>query len=181
MYGDGSMPTVLTTAGVEAPMAFIMTDPNVEENAKSIERIRAMYPSTPIFTRLADMDEFFRLMDAGATALVPDEREAGSRLSAYLLKDMGIDPLVIQKAQSSLQDEMEMESSDLLQSHQLSKIGFGGVLSSDRIMQPDDQSRSSLTNPQWEKVLILRDRVASFVNVSMPWMKDKESNSNSVP
>ena len=51
LYGDGSQPKVLTTAGIEDPSAFVVTYSDTEQAFKAVERLRLAYPSVPILSR----------------------------------------------------------------------------------------------------------------------------------
>jgi voltage-gated potassium channel Kch len=51
LYGDGSQPKVLATAGIEAPKAFVVTYSDSESTVKSVERLRLEYPTVPILCR----------------------------------------------------------------------------------------------------------------------------------
>ena len=51
LYGDGSQPKVLTTAGIEDPQAFVVTDSESEQASKAVERLRLAYPSIPSRSR----------------------------------------------------------------------------------------------------------------------------------
>lgn len=51
LYGDGSQPKVLTTAGIEDPQAFVVTYSDSEMASKAVERLRLAYPSVPILCR----------------------------------------------------------------------------------------------------------------------------------
>ena len=51
MYGDGSQPLVLSTAGIENPKAFVVTFEDSESCLKTVEKLRYAYPSVPILAR----------------------------------------------------------------------------------------------------------------------------------
>lgn len=51
LYGDGSQPKVLSTAGIEDPQAFVVTYSDSDQAAKAVERLRLAYPSVPILSR----------------------------------------------------------------------------------------------------------------------------------
>jgi len=53
MYGDGSQPLVLRTAGVTSPRAIVLTYDDEELCAKSALRIREAFPNVPIISRLS--------------------------------------------------------------------------------------------------------------------------------
>jgi hypothetical protein len=44
LYGEGSNPAVLTTAGVRNPRAFVLTSEKFEETMKAVERLRVEFP-----------------------------------------------------------------------------------------------------------------------------------------
>jgi Kef-type K+ transport system membrane component KefB len=49
LYGDGTQPLVLSTAGVQQPKAFIVTYDEAEMALKAVERLHESYPAIPIF------------------------------------------------------------------------------------------------------------------------------------
>lgn len=51
LYGDGSQPKVLSTAGIEDPQAFVVTYSDSDQASKAVERLRLAYPSVPILSR----------------------------------------------------------------------------------------------------------------------------------
>lgn len=51
LYGDGSQPLVLSTAGISNPKAFVVTYEDTEAIIKAVERLHQSFPSTPIFAR----------------------------------------------------------------------------------------------------------------------------------
>ena len=55
LYGDGSQPKVLTTAGIENPHAFVVTYAEPELATQAVERLRLAYPSVPILSRLVGL------------------------------------------------------------------------------------------------------------------------------
>lgn len=90
LYGDGSQPMVLSTAGVSSPSLFVVTYGDSEQSLKAVERLRQAYPSVPILARASDGEEYFHLMDAGATVALSDDREASLRLGSCLLRSLGL-------------------------------------------------------------------------------------------
>ncbi|KAJ1408998.1 Sodium/hydrogen exchanger family-domain-containing protein [Ochromonadaceae sp. CCMP2298] len=90
LYGDGSQPMVLATAGVTSPKAFVVTYGEPENAFKAVERLRQAFPSVPIVARAATAAEYYHLIEAGAAFVVSDEREASFRLAGNLLYDLGL-------------------------------------------------------------------------------------------
>ena len=51
LYGDGSQPLVLETAGITSPKAFVVTYSDSEASFKAVERLRQAFPIIPIIAR----------------------------------------------------------------------------------------------------------------------------------
>jgi voltage-gated potassium channel Kch len=90
MYGDGSQRSVLSTAGIENPRAFVVTYRDPEVSIKTVERLHQSYPSTPIYARASDKSHFFEVMTTGAKRAVQDDRESSFELTSSLLVDLGM-------------------------------------------------------------------------------------------
>lgn len=90
LYGDGTQPAVLNTAGIITPRAFVVTYSDREENFKATERLRQNYPSVPIYVRAPDMQSYLNLREAGATEVIPEEKETSLRILYNLLNELGV-------------------------------------------------------------------------------------------
>ena len=115
LFGDGSQPPVLSTAGIENPRAFVVTYTDPELCFKSVERLREAFPSTPILTRASDMGEYFHLLEAGATKAVPDERESSLVMASLLLENLGVREPEIVKMQADIRKNFEVEDNEKLE------------------------------------------------------------------
>ena len=51
LYGDGTQPMVLQTAGVRTPRAFVVTYADATARLKAVESLRQAYPRVPIISR----------------------------------------------------------------------------------------------------------------------------------
>ena len=51
LYGEGSQPLVLETAGISSPKAFVVTYGDSEASFKAVERLRQAFPLIPIIAR----------------------------------------------------------------------------------------------------------------------------------
>lgn len=60
LYGDGSQPLVLETAGVKSPKAFIVTYSDSESSFKAVERLRQAFPNTPIIARYYHYEYYYK-------------------------------------------------------------------------------------------------------------------------
>ena len=84
-YGDSTSMELLMAAGVMYAQALVISFNHIEAAEKIIRRVRAHRPEMPIIVRLADDRDFKRLIDAGATDIVPEYVEAGTTLATHLL------------------------------------------------------------------------------------------------
>jgi len=137
LYGDGSQPLVLETAGIESPRAFVVTYYDTETCFKSVERLRQAYPDVPIFARASSAAGYFQLREAGATRAVPDEVEASLRMTYSVLGELGISG---SDADNFI--EISRQDSDLKMETQLLEIearksGVYSLESSNRIVSSD--------------------------------------------
>lgn len=93
LYGDGTQPSVLRTAGIEATRtkAFVITYYDSNLCLKAVEKLRVAFPQTPIISRVTDISFAEDIYEAGATFIVPDERETSFRICQGLLQCLGVD------------------------------------------------------------------------------------------
>lgn len=54
IYGDGSQPKVIETAGIVNPKALVVTYSDRELAVSAVERLRPAFPASPIFARATD-------------------------------------------------------------------------------------------------------------------------------
>jgi TrkA-N domain len=100
LYGDGSQPNVLTTAGIDVARtkAFVVTYTDSNSCLNAVKKLRIAYPNTPIISRSREFAFSERLYAAGATTVITDEKESTVKLSQSLLRSLGvasIDPLIL--------------------------------------------------------------------------------------
>ncbi len=68
---------------------FIVTVDEAGSAEAMVRAIRSLRPNVPIFARARDGDHARRLMQAGASFVIPDAIEAGLQLAARALQDFG--------------------------------------------------------------------------------------------
>lgn len=54
LYGDGSLPQVLETAGVQDPKALVITYAEEEKRFGAVQRLREAFPDVTIITRYGE-------------------------------------------------------------------------------------------------------------------------------
>jgi len=124
LYGDGSQPPVLSTAGIETPRAVVVTYSDPELCFKSVERLREAYPSTPILTRASDMSEYYHLLEAGATKAIPDEREVSLMMASALLENLGLPESDVKKVEEEIRMDLLVEDNEKIEFNKSLKKGL---------------------------------------------------------
>jgi len=114
MYGDGSQPSVLMTAGIEAPRAFVVTYTDIETNNKAVERLHQAFPNTPIFSIAYGKNQYFNLISHGARHVIQDERESSFGIASLLLKDIGVKQEDIDTIAFDIRSKLENEDTVVL-------------------------------------------------------------------
>jgi voltage-gated potassium channel Kch len=121
LYGDGSQPMVLSTAGIETPKGFIITYNDYEMSHKAVERLREAFPSVPILCRAVNTNDYFSLLQSGSTKVIMDEAESSMRMCSVLLTELGIKSDESDTIIKSFRDDFELESRNQLEKIQMQK------------------------------------------------------------
>eukprot|EP00271_Cylindrocystis_brebissonii_P002313 TRINITY_DN12842_c0_g6_i1.p1 TRINITY_DN12842_c0_g6~~TRINITY_DN12842_c0_g6_i1.p1 ORF type:complete len:1052 (+),score=209.97 TRINITY_DN12842_c0_g6_i1:519-3674(+) len=90
LYGDGSRPAVLQTAGIVLPKAVMVMYTGRERAVQAVDRLRQTWPEVPIYARAQDLNHMLELKGAGATDVVLENAETSLRLGSLLLQDLGV-------------------------------------------------------------------------------------------
>jgi monovalent cation:H+ antiporter-2, CPA2 family len=91
-YGDARSEVLLETAGIDRARAAVVAIPGGEIAEGVVRNVRLRCPRLPIFARAVFLPQARRLREAGATATVHDEREAGRAIVRALLPLGGLSP-----------------------------------------------------------------------------------------
>lgn len=181
LYGDGSQPMVLSTAGIENPKAFVVTYSDKEMCFKTVERLREAFPNTPILSRSVDMEEYYHLLEAGASKVVPEERDTSLLIGSSLLTDLGFDSGIIRRLIDNLRADIDLEIQDNWQVMNAKKTGgvFPYNQKSDRVNERDRQSLLSRITQGSESLNILLEDAArklkNVIDAPRSWERDDES------
>ncbi|CAI5938988.1 unnamed protein product [Closterium sp. NIES-64] len=127
LYGDGSRPAVLESAGISRPKAFMVVYSSRTRSVASIERLKEAFPGVPLYARAVDAVHLSELRRAGATDVVLESAETGLRLGSMLLQDMGVmrdDVVFVRRLMRDAMDQRALsasssQSSDLISSRPL--------------------------------------------------------------
>eukprot|EP00250_Pteridium_aquilinum_P020013 c24667_g1_i1 orf=705-3422(-) len=90
LYGDGSRPAVLQTAGITMPKAVMVMYTTREKAVEAVERLRLAFPGIPIYARAEDLAHLLELKSAGATDAILDNTETSLQLGSVLLRGLGV-------------------------------------------------------------------------------------------
>ncbi len=152
LYGDGSQPMVLSTAGIESPKGFIITYDDYETSHKAVERLREAYPSTPIICRAVNTNDYFHLLQSGSTKVILDETESSLRMCNVILSELGIKPDESETIIKNFRDDFELESSNILQQMQAKK-GLPVKNEGDRVNLKDENLSLTNINSRVSKIM----------------------------
>jgi CPA2 family monovalent cation:H+ antiporter-2 len=87
--GDGAREEILIQAGLAGAMLVIVTLDDPDSAERMVRAARRRRPDVPILARAKDADHAHRLMQAGASHVIPDAIEAGLQMSARALEQYG--------------------------------------------------------------------------------------------
>jgi Kef-type K+ transport system membrane component KefB/voltage-gated potassium channel Kch len=135
LYGDGSQVQVLDTAGVTNPRLFILAIADGPQAIKAVERIREVFPLTPVIVRATDTIYYNSLIDVGATRVLPDELEASLRMGFDVVRDLGLQRDVLEKLIITSRKSLELQLKNQYDEHVAVKLGINKV--DDRDISPD--------------------------------------------
>ncbi|XP_074312773.1 K(+) efflux antiporter 3, chloroplastic [Silene latifolia] len=90
LYGDGSRPLVLQSAGISSPKAVLVMYPEKKKTSEAVKSIRLAYPSVPIYARAQDLKHLIELKKSGATDAILENTETSLQLGSKLLKGLGV-------------------------------------------------------------------------------------------
>jgi len=90
VYGDASRREALGSAGLNKARAVAITFANTPVALKILHNVHQQRPELPVIVRTVDDREIDRLLDAGATEVVPEVLEGSLMLASHSLLLLGI-------------------------------------------------------------------------------------------
>ena len=90
VFGDATKLQALSAAGVARASAVVITHPSVPSALKVLAGIRQLAPHVPIMVRTIGEKDMDRLIEAGATAVVPEAIEGSLMLASHALAMVGV-------------------------------------------------------------------------------------------
>jgi monovalent cation:H+ antiporter-2, CPA2 family len=90
VYGDASRREALLSAGLAKARAVAITFANTTVALKIIHHVHRQRPDLPVIVRTVDDSEIDKLLEAGATEVVPEVLEGSLMLASHALLVLGI-------------------------------------------------------------------------------------------
>ncbi|MGH8371970.1 MAG: NAD-binding protein, partial [Gammaproteobacteria bacterium] len=89
-YGDGTNPDILKAAGLEHARAVVISYFQVPTALKILEHVKKIRPDIPVLVRTRDDTDLDKLMEAGATEVIPETMESSLMVASHLLHLLGV-------------------------------------------------------------------------------------------
>ncbi|KFK30993.1 hypothetical protein AALP_AA6G054600 [Arabis alpina] len=112
LYGDGSRPSVLQSAGVSAPKAIMIMYKGKKRTTEAVERLRMAFPGAPIYARAQDLPHLLELKKVGATDAILENAETSLQLGSKLLTGFGVMSDDVSFLSKVFRDSMEIQAQD---------------------------------------------------------------------
>jgi monovalent cation:H+ antiporter-2, CPA2 family len=108
-YGDATSRDVLDAAGLAKARALVVSFNDTSLAFKVLEVTRTLCPQTPVIVRTMDDTELERLIEAGATEVVPESLEGSLMMGSHVLLLLGVPlPRVDERVRSVRRERYRM-------------------------------------------------------------------------
>ncbi|GKV23811.1 hypothetical protein SLEP1_g33504 [Rubroshorea leprosula] len=114
LYGDGSRPEVLQSAGISSPKAVMIMYTGRKRTIEAVERLRLAYPAIPIYARAKDLKHLLDLKKSGATDAILENAETSLQLGSKLLTGFGVMSDDVTFLSKLVRDSMELRAQEQL-------------------------------------------------------------------
>ncbi|XP_044490612.1 K(+) efflux antiporter 3, chloroplastic [Mangifera indica] len=114
LYGDGSRPAVLQSAGISSPKAVMIMYTGRKRTVEAVQRLKLAFPAIPIYARAQDLRHLLDLKKAGATDTILESAETSLQLGSKLLKGFGVMSDDVSFISQLVRDSMELQAQEAL-------------------------------------------------------------------
>ncbi|XP_023511748.1 K(+) efflux antiporter 3, chloroplastic-like isoform X1 [Cucurbita pepo subsp. pepo] len=114
LYGDGSRPAVLQSAGISSPKAVMVMFTEKKATIEAVQKLRLAFPAIPIYARAKDVVHLLDLKNAGATDAILEDAETSLQLGSKLLKGLGVMSDQVSFLSRMVLNSMEIQAQDAL-------------------------------------------------------------------
>jgi voltage-gated potassium channel Kch len=112
LYGDGSRPAVLQSAGISSPKAIMIMLTEKTKSIEAVQRLRLAFPAVPIYARARDLKHLLDLKKAGATDATLEKAETSLQLGSKMLKGLGMMSDDVSFLSQLVRDSMEQQAEE---------------------------------------------------------------------
>ena len=109
-YGDASETDILHQLGIQRAASFVVTMDNRNDAERIVAAVRAAHPTMPIIARARDREHGVRLLEKGASSVVPETIEASLDLAEVVFCNVGI---CAEASRQIVADRRQLERADL--------------------------------------------------------------------
>ncbi|URE45761.1 TrkA-N domain [Musa troglodytarum] len=114
LYGDGSRPAVLQSAGISSPKAVMVMYTGKSRTIEAVQRMRLAFPAVPIYARAQDVAHLLDLKKAGATDAILENAETSLQLGSKLLRGLGVMSDDVTFLRQLMRDSIELQAQEEL-------------------------------------------------------------------
>ncbi|PUZ67931.1 hypothetical protein GQ55_3G474200 [Panicum hallii var. hallii] len=114
LYGDGSRPAVLQSAGITFPKAIMVMYTGKEKTIEAVNRLRQAFTAVPIYARAQDLSHLLDLKKSGATDVVLENAETSLQLGSILLRGLGVMSDDVSFLSKLVRNSMEVQAQEAL-------------------------------------------------------------------
>ncbi|WJX15203.1 hypothetical protein P8452_05380 [Trifolium repens] len=114
LYGDGSRPVVLQSAGIFSPKAIMIMLTEKKKSIEAFHRLRLAFPAVPIYARARDVKHLLDLKKAGATDATLEKAETSLQLGSKMLKGLGMMFGDVSFLSQLVRDSMELQTEEAI-------------------------------------------------------------------
>ncbi|XP_019421720.1 PREDICTED: K(+) efflux antiporter 3, chloroplastic isoform X2 [Lupinus angustifolius] len=112
LYGDGSRPDVLQSAGINSPKAIMVMYTGKKKTIEAVQRLRLTFPAIPIYARAQDLKHLLDLKKSGATDAILANAETSLQLGSKLMKGLGVMSDDVTFLSQLIRDSMELQAQE---------------------------------------------------------------------
>ncbi|KAH7675324.1 putative K+/H+-antiporter-containing protein [Dioscorea alata] len=150
LYGDGSRPAVLQSAGISSPKAVMVMYAGKKRTVEAVQRLRLAFPGIPIYARAQDVPHLLDLKKAGATDAILENAETSLQLGSKLLRGLGAMSDDVTFWSKLVRDSMELQAQEVLIRNEDQDIDIMKPLqvrAGDLVRTEDARSTMSINEP----------------------------------
>jgi len=172
LFGDSSNPEVLKSSGISDPTAIFISYEEHGEVVSAASRLRAAFPTVPIYATSKTRAEAELIREAGANEVIvqQDKIPSSALITLDTLSKKAMEALQGSTIESPVTEVVASEEDDLLleiYNSIIAKYSGGGVVDADGLANVLRKSNRSITSDQE------LDRMEAWIRAAVPGVNGK--------